>query len=227
MTYEELTQRIQSGTPTHLSRWGDGEFLCIKNVNEPLDRQMNTDKHKYYKSLGQQLMMVLDGYEMNDDYYLAMQPKAYREISDVREIWADRVDSTWPNADILHNASIDGRLNEFISALENKSVIIVGPERLRKVNTIGVPYEQFVPIRDVNCWLDFDYVMKVLPTLISTDKVILYSASMMTNVLIDRMYRSNLLNFTQIDCGSVWEPYIGHSNRKYHQRILDRINIKL
>lgn len=222
MTYELLIERIKSGQNFSFSRWGDGEFLCIKSAFEGTERKFNTDGHLYFKDLGQELALVLSKYNKHSDYFQALQSMATRDLPEVVEkYFYPFVDYPYVDSDMLHKSSIYGTFSEFLNALKGRDrIILVGPDRLKALDK----YFKFthVVIPDSNCWESFDSVLKKL-RLASPNSLVIYSASMMSNVLIDRMWDRFGNTITQIDCGSVFEPYIGHSNRRYHKQIIDKL----
>ena len=86
---------------------------------------------------------------------------------------------------------------------------MVAPKRLRQFKC----YDKFIEIPDLNCYLDVGNIREKIRYELEDDLVVCYCASMMTNVLIHDFKDENI---TQIDCGSVFEPYIGHANRTTH-----------
>ena len=68
-------------------------------------------------------------------YYMGLQPFAVDRMGDKIDEWCrdNNVQIEWCNSDFLHDASIDGRLDEFGQALQGRKVIFVGPKRLKKM----------------------------------------------------------------------------------------------
>lgn len=224
MTYEELLSRLKYNSHFSFTRWGDGEFTCMKAAYEETNRKFNTDKHEYFLELGINLALLLEDYQGEKDYIHGLQGMSKRELPDlVQRFYYPYVKEPYTDSDILHKASIKGYLDELFETLRKKDkIVLVGPDRMSGMRK----YFDFnhVVIPDVNCWTEFTKVYRML-RLVPPNTIILYCASMMSNVLIDEMWNQLDTWITQIDCGSVFEPYIGYSNRKYHQMIVDRKNL--
>jgi len=57
------------------------------------------------------------------------------------------------------------------------------------------------------------------------DPVILYSSSFSAKILIDHFYNKYQESITQIDTGSLFDPYAGVISRSYHGEVVKRLNI--
>jgi hypothetical protein len=187
-----------------------------------MDGGENCDHHLYFDSLGHALHESWN----NADPILApliygIQPLAERVMPDDVQFHRKRLNERvlTTNADILHDASIAGNIYDLIDAVNESDmkVVLVGPQHL---NVLPIDCER-LNIRTLNCWLDYDWLSSTLDNY--RNHIILYSASMVTNVLIHEMYSKYGNSIIQIDCGSVWEPYVGRQNRKYHAQILNRV----
>jgi hypothetical protein len=79
--------------------------------------------------------------------------------------------------------------------------------------------DNHIVIGRVDCWLEYNDVLKRLRELIEKDVVILYCASMMAEVLIDDIFDEYGDTVTQIDIGSAFDPLIGEMTRSYHKKL--------
>lgn len=215
MTYDQILDNIRSNQNISLSRWGDGEFICMLQLRRG---KCNTDGNYYYKDLGKELFKIL---EKRPTYFLGIQRLA-------KELLPSEVDTltNWPgkwiDADVFHSASLSGRLNELHQALKKRSVILVGPVHLEH----AVENASFVPTPDRNCWLDrSDILLKVKSRLKKrSDVVVLFCAGMAANYFVDALHEKYGDTHTFIDIGAVFDPYCGRNSRKYHSQIIDRLN---
>ena len=207
-TLDKLVEKLVKDEHFSFSRYGDGEMAAVKGK-----QGRNCDGHIYYEALGHRLFKIL---ESAPDYYVGLQGLAYRQSTDFIDALTDRCSIKWCASDILHHASIKNTIYTFFAALNNKNVILVGPSRLARLNTFKIDTHLTIP--DLNCWNGYTIIKDKLMNNVVEGDVVLYCASMMTNVLIDDMYKIMGNKITQIDCGSVFEPYIGHSNRTYHAK---------
>lgn len=223
MDYKLAIEYINSKQNFSFSRWGDGEWNCIL---QPNDNKGNCDKHKYFESLSKQLQDVL---KSNPEYYLGMQNFAINQNGENINKWLfeNNVNTQWQDADIFHKASIKGQFFSFFEALQNRDVILVGPKRI--VSSTKLSIEGFIiEVQDQDCWLQKNNTVESIKNLIDLEDkknfVVLICASMTANVIVDDLYNWSKEN-TYLDMGSVFEPYTGHSNRTYHKKLIDNLDI--
>jgi len=161
--------------------------------------------------------------------YMGLQPLSVSHMHNKIAPYLEGIE--WFDADSLHNASIDGRLGEFVDALTSKRrpIILVGPEHLESLTFIK-PVRTFtsmdagndiqILVPDKNCWTHYEQVKELLSQCISPRCVVLYCCSMMAEVLIHDF--ATVKNITQIDCGSVFDPYCGKDSRSYHKKLTSK-----
>lgn len=210
-TFDRMCEMLRNDQQFKFARYGDGEFFCMFGK-----KGHNCDKHEYFQDLGDALR---NAYFSDPRYMIGIQPLS---INNGIYQQADIIGGTPAyiyNADVLHNASIDGKLIELFKSFEGRPSVVVGPAHLSNVGDI------WIKIPDVNCWLDYDRVYGELysllnyldPQKIATRKpVVLLCASMMSEVLIHD-FKDHEATF--IDCGSVLDPYYGKLSRSYHHKL--------
>ena len=197
MTYQELIDKLNNREPFSFSRFGDGEFACMLYRSGA-----NCDGHKYFPDLGERLNQAWKdkrGIVGTQRYGQAMYP-----------IFTH----TGIDADVLHKASINGELQEFMDSLiyKGNDIILVGPKRLIGV----VPSRTFIEVPLKNAWEQYDYILEMIQFHIQKWDIVLYCCGMMAEVLIHDLHDKKL---TQIDCGSVFDPYVGVNSRQYHKKL--------
>jgi hypothetical protein len=217
MTLDDITSMIQRGEPFALSRWGDGEWSAILGHGHH-----NCDGQEYTPQLRQGLAAVL---EDQPQYLLGMQALARRRFGDEIDAWLEgrELAFDWIDSGIFHTGSIRGLLAPLMDALSVRGVLMVGPARL---GLLALHLTDHVIVPDVDAYDDVvgvltGEVIRVAAT-IGPGPVIAISAGMGANVMVHRL-AAELPEHTAIDFGSVWEPYVGVGNRRYHQTILDRL----
>lgn len=204
MKLVEINSKIKTKTPFAFSRWGDGEWLNVNKV-----KGQNGDGCLYFEDLGDELKKIVS---TPKNYYLGVQ-HSHSLPYPIEE--SKKYNQEWCNADIFHEASIEGKLDSFIQVLYETPIVYIGNPDLQSlpfINTfISIPYK--------NVWLDKDSVLKSIRNTFNTvPKVYLFSAGMATNVFIDILWKENSTN-TYIDVGSVFDPYVGKKTRSYHQSL--------
>lgn len=210
LTFDKIVEYIGNNIPFSYSRFGDGEWAALLQKGS-----QNCDGHKYFKDLGIRLKSIL---ESQPSYYIGLQTLAKNQNQGNKEFDRLVAKNEWSTNELIHRASIKGGIDRMIKACEGKRVILVGNRHLERLNF----YTHHVQILDKNCWLQYTEInAKLLELLNKKNTVVLYCASMMTNVLIDDFAH---LPIIQIDCGSALDPYVGRKIRSYHRNLQIRYN---
>jgi len=119
------------------------------------------------------------------------------------------LDFNWVNGDVLHQASEFGHLKEFVDALKDRNVWIIGAEYFNRS-----PYKQMVT-PGINSYSYnktlFQYINAADVTGHNGNPVYLVASAMNSNVIIDQLPD----NVTAIDIGSVFDPYLGRPRASY------------
>jgi hypothetical protein len=199
MTFNRLCQLLRSGKNFKFARYGDGEFNAIFGK-----KGSNCDGHEYFPDLGVKLKNSFSKRAITGIQPLALTLPYATEALKLLE------GCNLVNADVLHNASIDGQLYKMVEILKDRNVVCVGPAHL-------VPlFDQMIIIKDKNCWLDYERTIENIRFLMEPDKVFLLCASMMSEVIIKHFEYETV---TMIDCGSVFDPYVKINSRRYHHKL--------
>lgn len=208
----DFVQNIKNDTPFSFARYGDGEWSAILNK-----KGCNCDGHEYFPDMGKRLGDIV---KSKPSYLLGMQARARRLMGKEIDNYMKEVRIKWMRADVLHFASLNGDLAIFFEALKGKTVVIVGPKHLSKLDKFHVC--DFFPVPDKNCWLSYDKVYQTVGSYLTATKkhtVVLFAASMMANVLIDDLYKKHGQRHTLLDIGSALDPYAWKKTRKYHKTL--------
>jgi hypothetical protein len=207
ITYAKMLADLKFNRPFKFARYGDGEWNCIFNK-----QGQNCDGHKYFQDLGANLRRVILS---EPKYIVGMQPlsMSYERSEQIKQLCTG-LNITWVNADLLHNASIDGILDLFLDAIKGRYIILVGPPHL----TNFFPQCVNLLIPSINCWLEYENIRQQIE--FHTDgvnnAVVLLAASMMSEVLINDFAD---YHHTFIDIGSVLDPYCNVRSRRYHHKL--------
>lgn len=208
MDYQLFLQKINNNEPFHFARYGDGEFYSIWGK-----KGSNVDGHSYnIPGMGDDLRRTLTE---RKDYFYGLQPLIARK----KRLEIDRVcgrDFPWVNADVLHDASAEGKLWDFIDILKNRSCVFVGqPHLLRLDLDWNVSFLIKVPAR--NCYaIDRDGLGSHI-ILMQSDFVV-FCAGFLSNIMIWNLHEK-LYDRWLIDAGSVFDPYCGINSRTYHSKV--------
>lgn len=205
ITFINMIDNLKTYKNFKFARYGDGEIYCMKGRHGN-----NCDNHTYFPELGAALRQSI---QEEPKYMVGIQPLSishipedvYNYFSHFRHLY---------NADVLHNASIDGQLTKFTRSLEGRYIILVGPVHLASIFTSCI----HIVIPSVNCWLEFEYIKQQIEFHLDgiNNAVVILAASMMSEVIISHFSDAD---HTFIDVGSVLDPYAGVKSRKYHYKL--------
>jgi hypothetical protein len=201
---------------TNFSRWGDGEWSAILGKGTE-----NCDGQAYEEDLANGLAAVLRD---SPDYLLGMQGLARRRFGAEIDEWLRGIHGLeWIDAGIFHKASHYGRHGAISDAMARRQVVLVGPMRLSGIEA-RFPVVRHVVIPDRSCWDSYaswaDQACEIVSNYAAP--LVAISAGMPGNLLVHRMSKE-CPHATAIDFGSLWEPYVGHANRSYHQGVIERL----
>lgn len=202
-TFDQLLGHLRTGENFSLSRFGDGEWSAILELPG-----QNTDGHRYYPDMGLALRLIL--MEGGRGEMFAMQNQAFNIFKD-NETFQDLATlNEWDAQAEIFSAN-HKRLPELLEVMDGKRVVLVGNRFMSGLPEWGrTRWHVQIPLK--NCWDDHVRIYEELKTIIQPGDVVLYCASMMSNVLINWLYRDDI---TQIDIGSAFDPMVGRFTRKY------------
>jgi hypothetical protein len=204
-TLNGMVDNLKINKPFKFARYGDGEIYCMKGkVGQ------NCDNHVYYPQLGNRLRQAIN---QEPDYMVGIQPLSVSHLPQDVENYFSHFTRLY-NADVLHNASMDGQLSKFTGALLGHYIVLVGPPHLadyfKECVHIVIPSE--------NCWTEYENVRQQIDFHVDgiNNAVVLLASSMMSEVLIDDF---SDYHHTFVDVGSVLDPYCGVNSRRYHHKL--------
>lgn len=205
LTFANMVDDLKNSRAFKFARYGDGEIYCMKG------RQgANCDSHTYFPDLGSALRKAVSAQR---SYMVGIQPLSVSHLPQDVTTYFGHFKELY-NADVLHNASIQGIFDQFMHSLSSRYIVLVGPAHLSNLFAECV----HVVIPDQNCWWVYDQVREQIAFHIEgiNNAVVLLSASMMSEVIIDWFED---FHHTFIDTGSVFDPYCGVMSRKYHYKL--------
>jgi len=204
------------------SRFNDGELLCaINSLNSNAQPGRNCDNHLYFPEMGKELILSLNRSDCNSYFiqYLAgwlADPKFSKYSLDL--INDNKLSGKYQYSDFLQAALRTDPINfrKLVDILNSNKVIIVGPKYLSSISFIK--YSHFIEVPTLNCYTEKDQIISKLKKTLTSDYIVLFSASMATNVIIDQLHDEYGKNNFMIDAGSVWDIFYVDSNSEIRQR---------
>lgn len=204
VTFKRMLLMLDEGQNFKFARYGDGEFMCMAG-----HLGCNKDKHEFFADLG---LALNDAFYSRPDYMVGIQPLSVQGGLYRRALQFGPGPDNIYDADVLHSASIDGKLQQFLDVMKNRRTVMVGPGYLTEKKLT----DAHVLIPNLNCWMNYEGIMYRLKREIKPDDVVLLCASMMSEVILHELTREPI---TIIDCGSVFDPLAGKLTRSYHHKL--------
>ena len=202
---KEYIDKIKKGEHFKFMRFGDGEWFTIQQKPIVIGR----DEHNVIPEVKEDLEYILEN--PIDEYY-GLQPLS-RRMPQFKDLIPDR---EWVNSDVFHNASATGKLCPLVEQLRIHKTVFIGNEDLRAIDK-HIPYHDFIEVRKKDCYYDKDMVVERVNN--SDGEIFLYCASRMSVPAIYAVEKEGW----HIDCGSLFDPYIGKNSRRYHDGITGAI----
>lgn len=213
--FDAIVRDLTAGTPTSLSRWGDGEWHCI--LGHP---GQNCDGQVYKAGLRTALSGVLLD---RPRYRLALQAYARLHMGEAICAWlAERqLAPDWIDADLFAHRSLAGVLGPFLTALQPRQIVLVGPAYLGPLRLF--PIAAHVPVPARGAFAVWTGILEALRSTLDTTgaDLVLLSAGMSSNLIVHALATSHP-SVSALDCGSLWDPYVGRVTRRYHAAIVAR-----
>lgn len=220
---DEYVNWITTGQAFAFSRFGDGEWAAI------LGRAGQTcDGQPYTFSLQRDLSAILVS---RPSYYLGLQSLAVRRFGPDIQAWLleRRLSPPWVVADVWHTASIKNQFGPVLDALRIRRVILVGPERLQRLQGI-LPGMSFVEVAQSDAYGSLKGVRYHLAKAVARSQkhgpgtLVALCAGPAAKVLLHEHCGPGVPEGTTwIDFGSVFEPYVGVAIRSYQAPIVARL----
>lgn len=215
--YHDILTRLRENKPFTFSRWGDGEWEAVLNLKD--QNQANCDGHQYFDSMRVELQKIIT---KKVPYMLGMQRLAYHKMMGrkidhfFRSHNIKPHDLWWVDADVFHDASMEGRILPLFEELKKKNIILVGPAYLKEFKHFSF---DFVEVPSVNAWTERDRIISDIYAIVGKKRVdaVLFCAGMTSNWLVDQLH-GKFLGFI-LDIGSLLDPFVGKQTRNYHKKL--------
>lgn len=211
---EDFVQRIKGRSAFAFSRWGDGEWACVLGESGE-----TCDGQRYSARLSRELTNVL---RARPKYYLGMQRFAMKRMGPRIKQWLARhgLNFPWVNADVFASASRDGKLGPLLDALMTRDIVLVGPPYLE---ALPFPRLSHVPVDPHDCFADVRGTIASARVVIEQHEVpvVAVSAGPAAKIIVHKL-QAFYPCAAVVDFGSLWEPYVGQANRKYHKKLTGR-----
>lgn len=202
---------LKNKTPFSFSKYADGEYEILVNrkITNCDNWTFDPKKHqKYQKEL-------LKSFQFNDDgYYVGISCPCCVEAKDV--LWMRENVGVNENYLTWANLFVNGNYNDFkeffIPEFKNHDVILVATEK-GDINKLPFKVSEHIKITGT-AWLDNFNLIEELSQRQDTNKLYLFSAGPLGNMLAAKLWESNKNNI-YMDVGSTLNPWLVGNNRGF------------
>lgn len=207
---ETLVDKLNTFDPFTLTRYGDGEFLCVLSAPG-----QNCDGVKYnLPDLRESLSATLIHYQQ---YYYCIAPKVMSRKNGLTEksvAWIEKHAPfiKWYDSETILNASVAGELKPFTQALKKRKVMLVGPAHLR---SFPLPIKVFVEVPKVDAWLVYEDILRAVRRELYQVDTVLLCAGFVSKCLCWELHAMTKDSISVLDCGSTFDAYSGVYSRSY------------
>lgn len=202
---------LKTKTKFSFSKYADGEFAILINrhITNVDNWTFNPNIDQIYRN------ELLDSFKFNEDgYYVGISCPCCVNINDVmwmrNNVGVDADHLTWANIFVNNNYKVF--FNQFIPEFNNHKVILIANNNIN-VNNLPFFVEKHIGISNT-AWKDNFNLVNDLPKEDYTDKLFLFCAGPLGNMLAAKMWKYNKNNI-YLDIGSTLNPWTVGNNRGY------------
>jgi hypothetical protein len=205
------------------SRFNDGELICsVKQFNDlQIKSNKNCDNHEYFPKMGQELLNTLNKSNC-ENYFIqfmssSLLDKNFNQLIE-KLIDNDLLKGTYQYSDFLQQTLRTNPKNFklFIKTINEKKIIIIGPRYLKNIDFIK--YDFFIEVPTINCYKNQDQIICEIEKNLDEDFILLFSSSMATNTIIDKLHNEYGNKNFLLDVGSLWDIFFYKTNPEIKQR---------
>ena len=209
---EHYLDLIIHNKPFSLCRFGDGETLCMALAPHPL--KQNCDGSRFIPELINPMRQI---FLNNYDYYHCALDCTFNENG--KEL-VEFIDKTCPTMQMydgewLQHLSFDGRIRELIDAIAPYNPCFIGGSHIGKVKyMIGMKDMRFIEVPSRDSFYHFEQIFAQCMNMhLAGCRMFLFSCGFTAKPLIDTLFPYIGNDSTLLDCGSVFDPFVGKLSR--------------
>jgi hypothetical protein len=206
-----LFNKLKNKEKFSFSKYADGEYAILKNQKITNCDNWTFDPITDYKYQQE----LLDSFKFNEvGYYVGISCPCCVPIEHVKwmrdNVGVDNNHLTWAN--IFVNGNYNEFTKIFIPEFNNHEVIVIATENGDK-DKLPFSVEEYIKITGT-AWKDNYNLVEELPFKDYKNKLFLFSAGPLGNMLAAKMWKYNKNN-TYLDIGSTINPWLVGNNRGF------------
>lgn len=206
-----LYDLLKNKMPFSFSKYADGEYAILRNI-----KITNCDNWTFDPNIHQiQQIELLESFQFNDDgYYVGISCPCCVPIEHVKwmreNVCVDENHLTWAN--IFVNGNYNDFKKYFIPEFLNHEIILIATEN-GDINKLPFKVSEHIKITGI-AWLDNFNLIEELSQRQDKNKLYLFSAGPLGNMLAAKLWKTNKNNI-YIDIGSTINPWLVGNNRGF------------
>jgi hypothetical protein len=226
---DELSNKLKNGENITISRFNDGEWAFMFNhisyINARLTKLHTSADAKLCLSYTARLLNKILNNE--PDYFVSIDSRSRTELPFKK--WVDANIYKFKNViggGVFNIWSLYTGFDDLFNIFTYRDVLIVGPNYLKRlpIDADYITFDSVTAIYDTQ--KNVCNIIRYLDNNYKKNMIIIYSCSFIANVAIDEIYKIYGNNITQLDMGASLNPFVGISNRFWHDLMIAKIKNK-
>jgi hypothetical protein len=211
-----LLNKLKNKDKFSFSKYADGEFAILVNRGITSSTEKPGENWTYNPNIDSIYRdELLSSFKFNQEgYYVGISCPCCVPMEHVKwmrdNVGVDKEHLTWAN--IFVNGNYEKFLNNFVPEFMNHDIIMVANKNAN-INSLPFKVEEHIPIGYMAMRENFKLVEE-LPKRDYKNKLILFCAGPLGNMLAAKMWKSNKNNI-YLDIGSTLNPWLVGLNRDY------------
>jgi len=223
---EEYSSQLLKGDNITISRFNDGEWAYALDIDSwktaPMKNRNKGYEDVLYKE-GQKLLQII---ESTPQYLISIDKASLTQDLSQEKILPYVKNLNFIGSGVFNIWSLYTGFKDLFKVFNQRKTIVIGPEFLENLPFKFTHYK--TPLKGVNYKIDFyvKEIEKLIKTIWEPNMVIIYSCSFLAKISLDNLYQKYGDTITQLDMGASLNPFVGYSNRPWHNEIINEIEEK-
>ena len=221
---EEYSNKLLGGDNITISRFNDGEWAYALDIDSWKTALMK-NRNKGYEDIlykeGQKLLQII---ESTPQYLISIDRASLTQDLSQEKVIPYVKNLNFIGSGVFNIWSLYTGFEDLFKVFNQRKTIVIGPGFLKNLPFKFTHYK--IPSKGVNYKIDF-YVKKIeklIETIWKPNMVIIYSCSFLAKISLDNLYQKYGNTITQLDMGASLNPFVGYSDRPWHNEIIIQLN---
>ena len=220
---EEYSNKLLGGDNITISRFNDGEWAYALDIDSWKTALMK-NRNKGYEDIlykeGQKLLQII---ESTPQYLISIDRASLTQDLSQEKVIPYVKNLNFIGSGVFNIWSLYTGFKDLFKVFNQRKTIVIGPEFLKDLPFKFTYYK--IPLKRVNYEIDSHVkeIEKLVKTIWESNMVIIYSCSFLAKISLDNLYQKYGDKITQLDMGASLNPFVGYSNRPWHDEIITQL----